>query len=100
MDAVRTDENIAFHGEPFTGRGNKASFDRAICFVPRQEGAIDMNATLGTCLEGVVEQALQPAAMNRDLRIRQARAPSARLVPHGKSMTRAIEEVVWCNATL
>jgi hypothetical protein len=36
--------------------------------------------------------------MDRDLRIRQARAPSARLVPHGKSLPRAIEEAVWCNA--
>ena len=70
MDAVRTDENIAFHGEPFTQRGNKACFDLTICFVPRHEAAIDMNATRGTCLEGVVEQALQPAAMDRDLRIR------------------------------
>ena len=70
MDAVRTDEKIAFHGEPFTRRGDKGCFDLAICFVPGHEGAIDMNTTLGMCLEGVVEQALQPAAMDRDLRIR------------------------------
>jgi len=27
MDAVRTDEKIAFHGEPFTRRKDKACFD-------------------------------------------------------------------------
>src|SRR5215471_15408114 len=59
-----------------------------------------MNATGSSCFDGVVEQTLQPTAMDRDLRIRQARAPSARLVPHGKSLIRAIEEVVWCNARL
>ena len=57
-----------------------------------------MNATGGSCFDAVVEQALQPAAMDRDLWIRQARAPPARLVPHAKSLTRALEEVVWCNA--
>src|SRR5215475_14006504 len=100
MDAVRTDQNIAFRGERFTRRGNKLRFDLAVCFVPGNKGAIDMNATGGSCFDGVVEQALQPTAMDRDLRIRQARAPSARLVPHGKSLIRAIEEVVWCNARL
>ena len=100
MDAVRTDQNVVFCGEPFTRRGNKMRFDLAICFVPGQKGAIDMNDTGGSCFEGVVEQALQPNSVDRDSRIREARAPSARLVPHGKSLTRAIEQVVWCNARL
>ena len=39
MDAVGTDQNIAFRGELFTRRGTKARFDLAI------KGAIDMNAT-------------------------------------------------------
>jgi len=98
MDAVRSDQNIALRGEPFTRRGNKVGFDLTVRFVPGQKGAIDMNATGGSYFDSLVEQALQPATMDRDLRIRQACAPSARVVPHGKSPIRAIEEMVWCNA--
>ena len=53
MDAVRTDQNIAFGGEPFTRCGNKVRFDLAACFVPGHKGAIDMNATGGSCFDGV-----------------------------------------------
>jgi hypothetical protein len=64
MDAVRTDQNIAFRCEPFTRRRDKVRFDLAVCFVPGHKGAINMNGAGGTCIEGVVVQALQPAAMD------------------------------------
>jgi hypothetical protein len=53
MDSVRTDQNIAFHGEPFTRRESKACFDLAVRFVPALKGAIDMNATRSSCLEAL-----------------------------------------------
>jgi hypothetical protein len=33
--------------------GNKVRFDLAVCFVPGHKGSIDMNATGGSCFDGV-----------------------------------------------
>src|SRR5215475_7501973 len=98
MDAIRTDQDIATCCETLTCPRDEVGFDLPPYVVAGHERAIDMNATGGSRLERVVQQALKPAAMDRDLRIGQARTTSARLVPHGKSLIRAIEEVVWCNA--